>query len=289
MNTVRELIDHLRLEEIGDGEFRGGSLDIGTNHVFGGQVLGQALHAAQRTVPDDRQVHSLHAYFILPGDLLSPLYFDVDYTRDGGSFTTRRVKVSQHGKAIFVMAASFHKKEEGYDHQHVSFPEGVPDPENLKNWEELSALLPDAMPEAARRFLDVKRPIEFRPTNPYNPMLPQTQNPVQRVWLKARGDVSEMSPAEQAQALVYASDYNLLSTVLMPHEGATMMNTKIASLDHAIWFHRPVALDDWMLYEIESPVGGSSRGFAQGRFYDKRGGLVASVAQEGLVRQMRHK
>ncbi len=284
MKEVKELLALLDLEVIEENIFRGLSHSIGSSRVFGGQVLAQALTAAMRTVPEDRYVHSLHAYFILPGDINQPIIFEVDRIRDGGSFTTRRIKAIQKGQAIFLMSASFQLQQAGFDH-HINMP-NVSAPEVLVSWEDLSEKYGELMPENLRRFLNVDRPIEFRPVELHNPALPGKSQPFRHIWMKAKGKMPQDRRAHQS-VLAYASDYNLLTTALLPHGSAAAWgNVQLASLDHAMWFHRDFRMDDWLLYAIDSPSASNARGFTRGNIFTRDGKLIASVVQEGLMRPL---
>jgi acyl-CoA thioesterase II len=276
-----ELVDLLELEPLEHNIYRGHNRDVGTGRIYGGQVLAQSVVAASRTVEDDRPIHSMHGYFILPGDLASPVVYFVDRLRDGGSFTTRRVTGIQHGRAIFNMSASFHRPEEGVEHQ-TPMPE-VAGPESLTPEVELLRRMSDRIPDHLRAILTQDRPLDIRPVDPLDPFDPEPRPPVRYVWLRAVDPVA--SPLHHRAILAYASDYGLLGAALQPH-GITFRHRSImvASLDHAIWFHRPVRVDEWLLYAMESPVTCAARGFSRGAFYTRDGILVASVAQEGLVR-----
>ncbi len=282
MKHVQELLDILHLERIERHIFRGDSRTVGSKRVFGGQVLAQALSAAIRTVPADRFVHSLHGYFVLPGDLDTPIVFSVDPIRDGGSFTTRAVKAIQHGAAIFHLSASFQLRQEGYDHQ-VARPSVSP-PEDLIDFENMARQFGDSLPKHLRRFFDVERPLEFRPVEFINPFEAEPMKPVRHVWFRTKGAMPDDSTSH-ALVLAYASDYNLLTTALQPHGlAANWQQLQLASLDHAMWFHRPFRADDWLLYATDSPSASNARGFSRGMIFDRQGNLVASVAQEGLMR-----
>jgi len=281
---VAELLDLLRLERLEDNLFRGQSRDIGTRYVFGGQVLGQALSAAQQTVDPVRVVHSLHAYFLRAGDIEHPIVYDVDRTRDGGSFSVRRVTAIQHGKPIFVFASSFHEPEPGSEHQ-LSPPE-VPRPDDLP---EAGALL-DAdtlaqLPAKMQRWLSQRGPFEFRPVYPRNELKPTKRPPYQQVWFRLIGERLPDSPTLHQALLAYASDFHLIGTTTLPAGISYLQpNVQMASLDHAMWFHRPFRADEWLLYACDSPSTQGSRGLARGSIYTQDGQLVASTAQEGLVR-----
>jgi acyl-CoA thioesterase-2 len=280
--TAADLVDRLDLEAIEHNIFRGENRDIGTGRIYGGQVLAQALVAADRTVEDDRPVHSMHGYFILPGDLDVPVVYFVDRLRDGGSFTTRRVTAIQHGRAIFNLSASFHRPEEGLEHQ--TDPPDVPDPESLRPELDLIREAADRIPERLRDVLTQDRALDFRSVDDADPFDTSPRPPLQRYWVRAVGEVGE-TPVHHQAVLAYASDYGLLVTSLRPH-GMSFRDDRlmVASLDHSIWLHRPVRVDEWLLYCVDSPVACGGRGFARGSFYDREGRLVASVAQEGLVR-----
>ncbi len=285
MKKVSELIELLQLERLEVNLFRGQSHSVGSGRVFGGQVMAQALSAAMQTVPDDRFVHSLHSYFLLPGDLNVPIVFEVERTRDGGSFTTRRVKAIQHGQAIFFLAASFQLAQDGYEHQ-MEMPR-VSKPDDLPSWEGMAKQFGDIIPPNLKRMLDVQRPIEFRPVEFINPLAKEKYDPVRHVWMKARGEMPEDRRLHDL-VLAYTSDYNLLTTALLPHGlAADFSSLTLASIDHAMWFHRPFRIDEWLLYALDSPSASGARGFTRGKIFTLEGELVASVAQEGLMRPRR--
>ncbi len=280
--VVAELLDLLRLERLEDNLFRGQSRDIGTRYVFGGQVLGQAVSAAQQTAPEDRFVHSLHAYFLRAGDISLPIVYDVDITRDGGSFSVRRVTAIQKGKPIFVLAASFHVDEDGAEHQ-LSPPE-VPPPEDLSEAPELDADTLAQMPAKLQRWLTHKGPFEFRPVYPRNELKPNKRPPYQQVWFRLVDRIPDDRTLHTAM-LAYASDFHLIGTTTLPHGISYLQpNVQMASLDHAMWFHRALRVDEWLLYACDSPSAQGARGLARGSIYDTAGRLVASTAQEGLIR-----
>lgn len=282
MKEISELLDLLNLEQIEENLFRGYSKTVGSANVFGGQVLAQALSAAINTVPEDRHVHSLHSYFILPGNLDIPIIFQVDRIRDGGSFTTRRVKAIQQGREIFLMSASFQSDEIGFDHQ-IAMPK-VQEPEQLVSWKDLAKHFGEFLPQNMYDFLNLDRPIEFRPVELYNPAVPEKRDPFRHIWMKSIGEMPE-NPKFHPLVLAYASDYNLLTSALLPHgKEGSIPKLQLASLDHAMWFHRPFRMDDWLLYAIDSPSASNSRGFTRGNIFTRDGKLVASVAQEGLMR-----
>lgn len=279
---VSELIELLSLERLEDNLFRGQSRDIGTRYVFGGQVLGQALSAAQATLTAPRDAHSLHAYFLRAGNIEAPIVYNVDRTRDGGSFSVRRVTAIQHGQPIFFCAASFQQPEEGAEHQ-LSMPE-VPMPEDL---EPSPAVPPEKLaqlPIKVQRWLDRHGPFEFRHVYPRDELDPPKRPPFQLVWFRLSAPVGD-APELHRALLAYASDFHLLGTATFPHGISYYQpNVLMASLDHALWFHRDFRADDWLLYSIDSPSAQSSRGLARGMVYDRSGRLVASTAQEGLIR-----
>lgn len=282
MNPVLEdLIKLLHLERIEDNIFRGESRDIGSAQVFGGQVLGQALSAAHHTV-DDRVAHSLHAYFLRRGDMSSPIIYEVDRARDGGSFSVRRVVAIQHGRPIFNLAASFQNPESGLEHQ-AKMPE-VPGPDGLQDVTDVEPEMLARIPEKMRRFLTGKRPFEVRPIRPVNFEKPEHLPPEKQVWIRTVDRLPDDYSLHQ-NLLAYVSDYELLGTTTLPHgllfgRGLVQM----ASLDHALWFHRDFRVDDWLLFSFDSPSASGARGFARGQFFTQAGVLVASAAQEGLVR-----
>ena len=284
-SPVSELIELLSLERLEDNLFRGQSRDIGTKYVFGGQVLGQALSAAQATLDkldDARAAHSLHAYFLKAGDIEHPIVYQVDRTRDGGSFSVRRVTAIQHGQPIFFLAASFQKHDDGGEHQ-LSMPE-VPKPEDI---EPTPALPPEVfakLPSKVQRWLSRMGPFEFRHVYPRDDLNPPKRPPFQQVWFKLGERVGD-APELHRALLAYASDFHLLGTATFPHGISYYQpNVQMASLDHALWFHRPFRADDWLLYSIDSPGAQGGRGLARGLIYDRNGKLVASTAQEGLIR-----
>jgi acyl-CoA thioesterase-2 len=282
MNQLLEdLVKVLTLERLEINLFRGQSRDIGSRQVFGGQVLGQGLMAATATV-EQRDVHSLHAYFLRRGDFNSPIVYEVDRAWDGKHFSTRRVVAIQHGQQIFNMSASFQLPEAGLDHQ-ISMPD-VPYPESLTDMETYyRTALADASP-AVRRILEQKRPFEFRPVQPPEIMRVEKSEPLKYVWLRAV-DALPDNEALHRSLLAYVSDFHLLDTALKPH-GVSMTSPEvtIASIDHAMWFHRSLRVDDWLLYAMDSPSASGARGFTRGSIFARDGRLVASVAQEGLIR-----
>ncbi len=283
MSALTDLVDLLDLEPIEVRIFRGQNRPLASPRVFGGQVLAQALVAAGRTVEEGRRCHSLHAYFILPGDVKAPIVYEVETLRDGGSFTTRRVTAIQHGRPIFNASLSFHRDEPGLEHQAQPAP-SVPPPDALTSERELAAGIADRLPEPLRTVLTRERPIDFRPVDPADPLRPSPQDAASATWLRADGALPEDPLVHQA-ILAYASDWGLLATALLPHGRSVFDGTiQAASLDHAIWFHRPFRADAWLLYAMDAPTAAGARGFVRGAVTDAQGRLVASTAQEGLVR-----
>src|SRR2546421_12925929 len=284
--AVQELLRTLDLEPIELNLFRGRSPQVGWQRVFGGQVIGQALVAACRTVNViGRPPHSLHAYFLLGGDPAVPIIYEVDRIRDGKSYATRRVVAIQHGRAIFTMAVSFHRDEPGMNHQ-VPMPQ-VPKPEELPNEEDIKQRVLPLMPDPVRRYYERERPIELRPVEFDRYLGKKIETGRFRVWMRATGKLPN-EPAIHQCVLAYASDMGLLDSALVPH-GRTVFEQTImaASLDHALWFHRPFRADTWLLYAQDSPNLSGSRGFSRGLIFARDGALVASVCQEGLLRQRR--
>lgn len=283
--SVKKLLELLDLEDIEHNIYRGWNRDIGTGRIFGGQVLAQALVAARRTVEDDRPAHSLHGYFILEGDLAAPVVYFVDRLRDGRSYCTRRVTAIQHGEAIFNMSASFHRKEDGLEHQ--MYMRDTVGPEGLRDELEVIRERADEIPPAVRHVLTQDRVLDIRPVEPDDPFQAEPRAPRQRYWMRTVKEVPDDPLLHQA-ILAYASDYGLLGASLRPH-GVTVRDpgVMVASLDHAIWFHRPFRMDEWLLYVVESPSSGAGRGFSRGTFFTRDGTLVASVAQEGVLRVRR--
>jgi acyl-CoA thioesterase-2 len=284
-NRLADLQKQFELERLEVNLFRGQSRDTGSPQVFGGQVLGQALKAASATIDDGRVVHSLHAYFLRRGDFTKPIVYSVDRSRDGGSFSTRRVVAIQDGEQIFICSASFQTPESGLDYQASAPP--VPPPEELKPLHNPSAEEIDKLPEKLRRWLKIERPFEFRPVQPYNPLAPVATAPVRQIWMRAVDKLPDDDALHRC-LLAYISDYWLLDTSTMPHGSSFLRgNLIMASIDHAIWFHRPVRVDEWLLYSLDSPSSSGARGFARGSLYSRDGVLVASTAQEGLIRLVR--
>jgi acyl-CoA thioesterase-2 len=284
-SAVETLLATLDLEVLEKNLYRGMSPQVGWQRVFGGQVIGQALVAAQRTVEADRKVHSLHCYFVRPGDPAVPIIYQVDRIRDGGSFTTRIVVGIQHGEAIFSLLASFQSAENGFEHQ-MEMP-AVPMPEALPTEKQLAEQYIDHAPENVRRYWQRDRPIELRPVDLKHYVSREKLEPRQNIWFRATGPLPA-DPAIQSAVLAYASDMTLLDTSLFAH-GMSVFDPRlqVASLDHSIWFHRPVNIEEWHLYTQDSPSSAGARGFTRGMIFTRDGVLVASVAQEGLIRAKR--
>ncbi len=282
-SAVQDLLTILDLETLEVNLFRGRSPQVGWQRVFGGQVIGQALVAACRTV-DGRLPHSMHAYFILPGDPSVPIIYEVEHLRDGRSFATRRVKAIQHGRPIFAMSVSFHVPEEtAFDHQ-AQMPD-VPLPDKLPNDSEVRERILPSMPDPVRKYYERERPIELRPVEYDRYTGKKLPDGKFNVWIRATGRLPD-DPAIHQCVLAYASDMTLLDTVMVPH-GRTLFEKDFmaASLDHALWLHRPFRADEWLLYAQDSPNLHGARGFARGLIFKQDGTLVASVVQEGLVRE----
>jgi acyl-CoA thioesterase II len=279
--VLEDLLELLKLEPIEENLFRGRSQDLGFRQLFGGQVLGQSLSAASQTVPQ-RHVHSLHGYFLRPGDAGLPVVYTVDRVRDGGSFTTRNVTAIQKGVPIFTGMVSFQSPESGLEHQ-TKMPE-VPGPEGLPTDREVLVRNAHLIPERSREKLLCEKPIEIRPVTELNPFAPPVREPIRHVWFRADGDLPD-NPSVHGYLLAYASDFNLITTALQPH-GSSYMHPQmqVASLDHSLWVHGNLRMNDWLLYSMVSPWAGNSRGLSYGHIFTRDGRLVASVAQEGLMR-----
>lgn len=280
--ALESLLDVLDLERIDADIFRGRNEESDWFRLFGGQVAAQALAAAQRTV-DGHQVHSLHGYFLRGGDPNVPVVYTVDRIRDGASFSTRRVVALQNGKAIFNTSISFHRVEEGFDHQDP-MPD-VPQPEELPTWADRAQDVIDKIPEERHEWMMRERAIEIRSALPHGMFSSEPSTDPNPVWLQANGDVPD-DPDIHAQLLTYASDIAFVDNMHRPHRRAGSPGVMLASLDHALWFHRPVRLDDWLLYHQDSPSAAGARGFARGSVYDRAGVHLASVAQEGVMREI---
>jgi acyl-CoA thioesterase-2 len=290
MNNLAEDILHvLDLEQLEVNLFRGPSRDLGGRSVYGGQVIGQAMVAASRTM-ENREPHSLHAYFLLPGDMNLPIVYEVDRIRDGSSFSVRGVKAIQRGRPILSMIASFHKAEPGFEHQ-VPMP-AVPPPETLRSFQELAqkwVANPAISPEA-RAALLADFFLEFRPVDPpENPLSPGARPSRGATWFRAKGQLPD-DPWIHRCVLTYASDFGLLGAALRPHGRPWYeRNMVVASIDHALWFHRPARADEWLLYVTDSPSAQNARGLSWGMIFDQQGRLVATAAQEGLMRPVENR
>ena len=288
MKSIDDLIAVLTLKEKSENEYIGISKTIGSPNVFGGQVLAQALSAANNSITNERVLHSLHAYFLEAGNLELPITYVVNNMRNGGSFSTRRVTAQQKDKTIFILSASFHKKEEGHEHQQ-ELEEKIKQPEELLSWDDMLIQFGDILPRKMKSFLEIERPIEFKPTYIVNPLDLKDLPPFSDVWFKVKGSPTDLNLAIKQQILTYISDYNILNSTLYPNASkANYGNTQMASLDHSMWFFRAFDLDDWMLYKTESPNAFGARGFARGNIYSRKGDLIASVAQEGLIRPIKN-
>ncbi len=278
---LQDLLELLELERLELNLFRGASRDIGSPQVFGGQVLGQALSAAAATV-EARVVHSLHAYFLRRGDYNAPIVYEVDRSLDGHSFSNRRVVAIQHGQQIFNMTASFQTAESGFDHQ-ILMPEVAP-PERLPASDSPPAEVLAQLPERVRRFFQQPRPFEFRMVRPMEYLQPRREAPAREIWFRAVGALPDDEMLHR-RLLAYVSDFFLLDTATLPHGTSLLRPTLVmASIDHAMWFHRTLRVDDWLLYAMDSPSASGARGFARASVFARDGRLVASAAQEGLVR-----
>jgi acyl-CoA thioesterase-2 len=280
-DVVKNLIKLLELESIGQNRFRGHSQDLGFAKLFGGQVIGQAISAAAQTT-QDRMPHSLHSYFIRPGDAQTPIEYEVENVRDGRSFSVRRVIASQFGKPILAMTASFQVDEEGIEHQ-TAMP-NVPGPDVLEPELKLFRDHAEEIPEKVRGQFTADRPIEYRIVEAQNPFRPRHGIAKRHMWIRSTARLPD-DPLVHQSMLAYTTDYGFLETALMPH-GISIAHRglQIASLDHAIWFHRSFRLDEWLLYVADSPTTGGARGFVRGQIFDQQGRLVASTTQEGLIR-----
>ena len=281
-DPVADLVSLLDLERIEMNLFRGQSPDDGVKRVFGGQVIAQALVAAYRTI-ENRVCHSLHSYFIRPGDPNVPILYEVDRARDGKSFTTRRVVAIQHGEQIFNLAASFQVPETGFVHQSPMPATKMPD--ELKSEDELRAMAKDHIPKEFQKQFARPRPIELKPVDPRQMISPAKTEPKKQMWLRSRGQIDPNNIALQQCLLAYASDMGILDTATKPH-GVNWFTggVQMASLDHSMWFHEPFDISDWLLYTMDSPSASGARGFNRGEVFTQSGKLVASVTQEGLMR-----
>ena len=287
MKNTKELISLLNLEDLGNHNFSGNSVTIGSPNVFGGQVIAQAVNAAYKTIPENRFLHSLHSYFLEAGDLTIPINYHVQEVRNGGSFSTRRVTASQNEKTIFILAASFHKEEDGFEHQ-ATFDADIKQPEKLLSWDDMLKKFGDFLPKSMKYFLSIERPIEFKPVRIPNPLQPENLPPNEQVWFRLKGKKQEMDFRTKQEILAYISDYNILNAAFNPNaSNYNFGNTQTASLDHSMWFFRDFDFDDWMLYSVESPNAFGARGLSKGNIFTRDGKLIASVAQEGLLRPLK--
>ncbi len=282
-DALDEILRVLEPEEVVEGRYVGQSTDLGWGRLFGGHVLAQALSSASRTVPQKWLVHSMHAYFLRPGAVDAPILYEVDRIRDGSSFTTRRVVARQRGEVILNLSGSFHREEQGFEHQ-LPMPD-VPGPDELRSELDLRRDVADKIPEAFRERWLQERPIETRPVEATDYLEPEVREPVRHLWFRTCHPVPD-DPALHRWLLAYASDFALLGTALLPH-GVTFMGhgLQVASLDHAMWFHRDFRVDDWLLYAMDSPSASNAVGFTRGSVFNRDGVMVASVVQEGLIRR----
>jgi len=285
-HLLEDLLELLSLEKIEQGIYRGNSQNLGLPQVFGGQVVGQALSATKDTLDESRPVHSLHSYFLRPGDASRPIIYDVENLRDGRSISTRRVKAIQHGKPIFFMTASFHKQAQGFEHQS-KMPD-VESPDNLKSTRQIVHEFAEKKDVAIPQRFELKNPIDLRPVEGFNPLNPKPSEPTRHVWMKTQGKLPDDSRVHKYM-LAYASDMAFLPVAGQPH-GVSFLsqNFQMATIDHSMWFHRDFRFDDWLLYKIQSPSATNQRGYVIGEFYDQSGRLVASTAQEGVMRESKH-
>lgn len=281
--VLDDLQSLLKLEAIEQGIYRGQSQDLGFRTLFGGQVMGQALSAAQETVPANRHVHSLHSYFLRAGEPSKPVVYEVENLRDGKTFAARRVKAIQNGQAIFFMTASFQEEEQGFEHQD-EMP-AVTAPENLQSFDEYISEHIQSLPKAVREKFIAEKPIEVRPIQQYNWSKPEKMPAKCQMWIKANGELAE-DMRVHTYMLAYVSDYHFLPTAVYPHGVSPWQeNFQMATLDHAMWFHRPFRFDDWLLYSVDSPTASNGRGLVKGQIFNRAGELVASTMQEGVIRQ----
>lgn len=284
MKNIQELVELLSLKKLTDNSYQGENYKTPWQRVFGGQVMSQALSAAYRTVPEDRFAHSFHSYFLLPGDINIPIIYEVEKIRDGGSFTTRRVCAKQNDKVIYISSISFQIKQKGLEHQ-IDMP-NVMDPGGLKSDEDFAKRYKLFVPQNILQAIE-ERPFEIRPVEKINILDRSTKPPYRHFWFKAKDKV-EGGLAEHQKLLTYVSDYNLLTTATLPHvKGPIPKDLFMASIDHAMWFHREFKVDDWLLYALDSPSASNTRGFTRGNIFDINGRLVASVVQEGLIRPIK--
>ncbi|HLT34476.1 MAG TPA: acyl-CoA thioesterase II [Aquaticitalea sp.] len=284
MTSTSDLVQLITLNKIGESDFTGFSKTVGSPNVFGGQVLAQALNAASRTITNGRILHSMHSYFLEAGHLELPIKYNVSIVRDGGSFSVRRVTAHQNDTVIFILSASFHRKEDGYSHQ-IEMPQNIKQPEELLSWSDMLQQFGEAIPPRTKGFMEIDRPVEFKPVEVPNTFNSVDLPPVSNVWFKLKGNATGLDLPTKQQILTYISDYNILAAAMNRHASkAHWGNTVTASLDHSMWYFRDFEFDDWLLYAIESPNTSNARGFAKGNIFSRDGSLIASVAQEGLMR-----
>lgn len=280
--AMNNLLSLLNLEKLEEGLFRGQSEDLGLHQVFGGQVVGQALYAAKQTVSAGRIIHSFHSYFLRPGNSQKAIIYDVETLRDGKSFSARRVRAVQNNQPIFYMTASFQGTERGFEHQN-NMPQTT-GPEGVTSEAEIFQQYSHLIPAGVREKVLAEKPFEIRPVSFHNPLKGHVAAPRRYIWLRANGKLPEDRRIHQ-YLLGYASDLNFLPVALQPHgKGFLEPGMQVATIDHAMWFHRPFDLNDWLLYSIESPSASNTRGFVRGEFYTRDGVLIASTAQEGVMR-----
>jgi acyl-CoA thioesterase-2 len=285
MSQFKDLLNILDLKQESENVFTGVSLDIGSFAVYGGQVLAQAVTAAGRMCNDNKVLHSLHSYFLRPGDISIPITYDVEVIKEGRSFNALRVKALQNNKTIFIMAASYHIPEEGIHHQ-IAMP-NVAQPESLTSFSDLFAQFAEKFDMKPKGIFSPDSPIIFHPVEHYDPFNPGIRPPYNHTWFKINGELADSNIKLNQAIMTYASDFNLLITAMMPHNMSMFTDpVRIASLDHAMWFHSDVDLNDWILYAVDSPYAGNARGYCTGKMYTRDGKLVASVTQEGLIRKM---
>ena len=285
MSHVQELVELLRLEAVGNNCFRGHCQNLGFKNLFGGQVLGQSLSAGSQTLTEGEWApHSLHAYFLRPGNVVDSIDFEVDCVRDGRSFAMRQITASQNGKVILIMMVSFQHPEKGFEHQD-KMPE-VQGPEGLLSQLELTRMFKEKIPASVRDIYTADKPIDIRVINPINIFAPEKREPVKYAWMKVDSPLPN-DAAVHSHVLTYATDFNLIGTSMLPHGVSfAQRDMQVASLDHSIWFHRAIKFDEWLLYALDSPSASSGRGFSRGQLFNQKGELVASVAQEGLIRKI---
>ncbi|MDP2559701.1 acyl-CoA thioesterase II [Psychrobium sp. 1_MG-2023] len=285
--VLDQLLNLLSLETIEQGIYRGNSQDLGFGRVFGGQVIGQALSAAKNTVGPEFGVNSFHCYFLRMADSAKPIVYDVETIRDGRSIATRRVKAIQNGQPIFYLTGSFHLSEQAFDHQAVM--PNVTGPDNLESEVEIARKYQDLIPPSVRTQFTCDKAIEIRSVEDVNVLKPNKLDPKRHVWMRVNGKLPDDLRVHK-YILAYASDFSFLPVAGQPH-GISFMTPKLqmATIDHSMWFHRDFKFDDWLLYEVESPSASGGRGFVTGRFYDRQGRLVASTAQEGVLRWAKEK